>query len=184
MDPFERDIRQLVREPVQSEVPESLRRQIDGVPFESAPQSRFRLPTTLVAAAALSAILVAVLGSVVVLGPTFRNASAPGIGSGTPLAIFVDPTPGPKDGCANVRLVPVRMSVFGTNVIFTSTLDGDLIVLYWPSGFSAEMVDGRARLVDSAGRVVAGEGDVLSELGGMSSGERVFHVCSIGTTYY
>jgi hypothetical protein len=113
---------------------------------------------------------------------------APSPSGATPLALPTEPpavalASGAQYACALALLLPVQVVAEGQALAFVSVATGAQVRLVWPRGFSARSVGGRAEIVTPDGSVLAREADVLSGLGGGSSGSE-FHICSIGGTIY
>jgi hypothetical protein len=86
---------------------------------------------------------------------------------------------GEAEACDQAHLGPVVVGHDGDRITFTSVGTHGDVSLIWPHGFAARLVDSKAELVDSAGAVIAREGDTLSYLGGGGD-----EVCSIGLHMY
>ena len=85
------------------------------------------------------------------------------------------------DACPAALLSPVRFAVIAGDPAFLFVDSGHEVDVIWPIGFTAWYMDGHGVLLDSSGKQVAQEGDMLDNLGG--AGEP-FHVCSIGPAVY
>ena len=86
----------------------------------------------------------------------------------------------PTFACEAALLVPARVTADADNLILVSVASGDALDVVWPSGWAAWRLSGQAQLVGRDGSVFAREGDVLSDLGGGTGTDDVFHVCIIG----
>lgn len=72
---------------------------------------------------------------------------------------------------------PIRVERDGGAMVFTRVDIGERRSVVWPSGFSARLMDGRAELVYPDGSVLAGEGDVISNLAGAAADNGDTLVC-------
>jgi hypothetical protein len=112
----------------------------------------------------------------------FGTPKPPPVAQGSPLTIQVDP-PASGSGCLDAGIMPVRMTRSGSEIAFALAANDQPASIAWPNGFSGRLVDGKAQLVSPDGRVIAVEGDILSNLGGAAI-YGVFHVCEIGSSQY
>ncbi|HLY13468.1 MAG TPA: hypothetical protein VKR24_03900 [Candidatus Limnocylindrales bacterium] len=111
----------------------------------------------------------------------------------TPLSLAVAGPPSPDlngavAGCGQALVGPVQIVLVGTTVSFVSTATGSPVLLIWPPGFAAWLVEGRAEVVAPDGKVIGRSGDVTPSLGGprfaaVNSGP-AFGVCSVGQQSY
>jgi hypothetical protein len=105
------------------------------------------------------------------------------IATGQPLVLLTAPDFG--SGCPSGGLLPVRVGRIGEEMSFVTVGTGERVSVVWPIGFTAQVVDGVARLISSRGELIASEGDVLDNLGGsFDPAGTAFVVCSIGPTLY
>jgi hypothetical protein len=87
--------------------------------------------------------------------------------------------PGPGWACPESLIAPVIVLRDGDAIAF-ELVSGGRIVLVWPRGFSARLVDGRVEIVAPNGSVIGREGDVLSDmLAGVPS-----DICEINGVFY
>lgn len=113
--------------------------------------------------AATAVVLGAVLLTLIVPRPA---ALPPGA---TSLALPTQPwKPWPLGGfgCPMALVAPARVGRDRDAVVFWRIDIQERIVLIWPSGYSARLLEGRAELVGPDGSVFAREGDVISNVSG------------------
>lgn len=119
-----------------------------------------------------------VLGAVVLLLIVPRPAALPR--GATALTLSTQPwKPWPLGGfgCPMGLVAPARVVRDGDAVVFSRIDVPEQIVLVWPSGYSARLLEGRAELVAPDGSFLAREGDVISNLAGGAADDGTILVC-------
>ena len=80
-------------------------------------------------------------------------------------------------GCPMGLVTPVRVERDGDAVAFTRVDAQERVILIWPNGYSARLLEGRAELVAPDGSVLAGEGDTISNLAGGTADDGRILLC-------
>ena len=126
----------------------------------------------------LIAATAVVLGAVVLLLIVPRPAALPP--GATALALPTQPwKPWPLGGlgCPMALVAPARVGRDGDAMVFWRIDIRERIVLIWPSGYSARLLEARAELVAPDGSVLAREGDVISNLAGGAADDGTILLC-------
>jgi hypothetical protein len=77
-----------------------------------------------------------------------------------------------------MALVPeLRVGRKADEMVFMLASDEHQVVVVWPPGFSARLVNGRAELVTPSGEVLAREGDIITNLSGVAADNGDTLVC-------
>jgi hypothetical protein len=178
---FEEDLAKVLSDKASWRAPTNLRLRVAAVPDENMPSRRlWRLAKgvpRVARFAALILVLVLAAGSVWFRYDSGSPASGGGPLSGGDLLTIeteVAPTPLPSGVVWACPLpessLSLRVERAGSGLVFRSTRTGDPVSVVWPFGFSARVVDGRAELMAPDGTVAAREGDVLTGVYGLTSG--------------
>ncbi len=174
-EPFDDDLRRVVRDYASTEPPIALEQWIDQLPTRVKSHDR-RLLTALRPLGVVAAlVVVAVLGGILLVESGQMGSSL--LPSGQPLSIVTEPTTYPGGACRLSLRHGVRMTRSGSELVFWQ---GDQrLAIAWPQGTKALLVDGRAELFAPDGTLIAVEGQILPDLGGGLDAEDRFHVCAI-----
>lgn len=111
------------------------------------------------------------------------SCTAPALG-GHGLRTVASPLPGTVRACTPARLNPFRVIIDPTAADPVSGLyvaDGTPFAIEWPPGFVL-LTEPELAVADSAGKIVARNGDVVADAGG-SAGDPAF-ICAIGGAVY
>jgi hypothetical protein len=121
----------------------------------------------------VTALMVVLVGVTLVVAPRDPSVVVP-LGPTDGDVITLLTAREPEDFCLHARAAGrlVRSEVSGLGL---DRGDGSVIVVRWPYGYRAEVVDGVAVLRDERGVIVAREGDAIASAGGYA-GDR-FHAC-------
>lgn len=98
----------------------------------------------------------------------------------SPLALRTQPWrlwPPSGFGCPMATLTPMRVERDEGSMVFADEATGTPMLVVWPNGYSARLMNGRAELVQPDGRVLARDGDVISNLASAAADNGDLLIC-------